>query len=241
MDDQSAMPRPVRRVRRGFTLIEMLVVIGLIAVLISILLVALRGARENVRATQCMSNLRQIGLATQAYTVDYKNRLPYEDRGDEAMGFICWIDVLHGDLDGDGQVDTTGYLEVVDADETSLVCPSVLSGENFRFESYRINSKLSETNPTRPGYDPQRRLDTIPNQSQTVAFFDADVGGDRASFKGRWREKDNDVAFRHNTSTILTFLDWHVERVTKDELDDRSRDNTDIIWQIPQLGAWNPG
>ena len=214
--------------------------IGLIGLLMAILMVALSGAKENARATQCLSNLRQIGLATQAYTVDHKNRLPYEDRGDEARGFVCWVDVLHGDTDGDGRTDGDGYLQRVDADESSMVCPSVDPGRAFRLESYRINSKLSETTRGKPGYDPQRRLDTIPNQSKTVGFFDGDVGGDRASFKGRWRERDDDVAYRHNVSTVVTFLDWHVERVSKQEMDERSRDNTDIIWQAPQLGQWNP-
>lgn len=226
-----------RRGVRGFTLIELLVVIGLIGVLIAILAVALRGARENARATQCSNHLRQIGLATSAYTIDHMNRLPYEDRGDEnvmvngqQMQFNCWVDVLHED----------GYLERVDADESSLVCPSVPPGEGFALESYRMNSKLSETTFGQPGYDPHRKLDTIPEHSRTVAYFDGDVGGDNISFKGRWRDRDSDVAYRHNLSTVITFLDWHVERLTKDEVDDRSVDNDDIIWQIPQLGAWDP-
>ena len=135
--------RPTMMPRRfAFTLIELLVVISLIALLIGILMVALRGARENARATQCQSNLRQIGMATQAYTVDNDNFLPYEDRGDEAMGFVCWVDVLHGDSDGDGTPDSDSYLERVEAEESTMQCPSVSSAEAFSLESYRINSKL---------------------------------------------------------------------------------------------------
>jgi prepilin-type N-terminal cleavage/methylation domain-containing protein len=63
--------------KKAFTLIELLVVIAIIAILASILFPVFARARENARRASCLSNLKQIGLATMMYTQDYDEGYPY--------------------------------------------------------------------------------------------------------------------------------------------------------------------
>jgi prepilin-type N-terminal cleavage/methylation domain-containing protein/prepilin-type processing-associated H-X9-DG protein len=69
-------PSPRGRRLRAFTLVELLVVIGIIAVLIAILLPALARARDASARVKCLSNLRQLGIAIQAYGNAHNGRIP---------------------------------------------------------------------------------------------------------------------------------------------------------------------
>jgi prepilin-type N-terminal cleavage/methylation domain-containing protein len=65
-----------RRNRRGFTLIEVLVVVAIIALLVSILLPSLRAARERTKIVACRANLHDFGIAVNQYTIDNKAYYP---------------------------------------------------------------------------------------------------------------------------------------------------------------------
>ena len=67
---------------KGFTLIELLVVIAIIAILASLLFPALAKARGRATQTSCLSNLHQIGLATEMYLGDAAGRMPWVDDSD---------------------------------------------------------------------------------------------------------------------------------------------------------------
>jgi prepilin-type processing-associated H-X9-DG protein/prepilin-type N-terminal cleavage/methylation domain-containing protein len=76
MNDSRSIP--VARHRQGFTLLEILIVCGVIALLTAILLPVFGKVRARAHSATCTSNLKQIGLSIQMYAVDHRGRYPHK-------------------------------------------------------------------------------------------------------------------------------------------------------------------
>lgn len=80
--------------RRGFTLIELLVVIAIIAILAAILFPVFARAREKARQTSCLSNLKQLGVASLMYAQDYDEVFPRTRGGGPPYIGPYWQEVI---------------------------------------------------------------------------------------------------------------------------------------------------
>lgn len=139
--------------RRGFTLVELLVVIGVIAVLVSLLLPTMGRVREHARSLQCLSNLRQVGMALQLYGNDNKQLIPQPTWYVTGASMQRWHAALQGKYGG------RAYLQTIagGADNPVMYCPK--NGRMFQGNSYSrpgtyamVNVSPRYATPTDPAY-----------------------------------------------------------------------------------------
>ena len=219
------------RRERAFTLVELLVVIGIIAILISLILPALNKAREQARAIKCASNLRQIGLAIAMYANETKGYYPYPTttQGEQNLWYTA-IDkyMIQNAIASRGSA-TSATAQRTYTEAKQCVVWNEFSGEVNGFgtqavgkesaKTYKMNSHLRRRFPTRS----HAKLAWIPKEAQTkfVVIGDAtslDDGGDACE-----RNESNDLsmdlnditqagaALRHRRGANMLLDDGHVE------------------------------
>lgn len=200
-----------RRSRRAFTLVELLVVIGIISVLVAILLPSLNKAREAAKNVQCMSNMRQIGQALFMYSNDYQGWLAgVEHCVPDHWYFLC-------------KLIGPRYLGLVPSAGNGgpFRCPSdnawvMRTTDVYYWTSYGINPYVVGDNgpafgnlPLAPG-----RITDFRQPARTAWLFETyghSQGSVYANPPTNVSKQSTYIPVRHSGKGNVLFLDGHVE------------------------------
>ncbi len=212
------------RDRAGFTLVELLVVMGIIAILAALLASALNGAKGKARRIVCLSNLRQINLGVRMYADDANDKSPkpanrsshpydaYKEliknyvglRGTSSVPdklFSCPADVFYYDYVFGGR---PGHLQ-------GYVPESWCAQSNSGYSSYVFNAgnQFRLTNGTfRPGIAGMA-LSAIKNPSRTVLLAEAPALIPFSWHNPKWPVAYTRNCFFNNAMNMLSFVDGH--------------------------------
>jgi prepilin-type processing-associated H-X9-DG protein len=219
--------RRSRAARRGFTLPQLMVVIGIIALLMTLLLPVMHNARELAKSVECLSNLRQMSQAAHLYGVDNQGHYPIAYAwawGANSTITYCW-DLTTVDVVGQPTQVIPGLLWQTNDATHIQQCPSFDGAANWLddpYTGYNYNTSYVghgeyESIPT------PVRIGAILHPATTALFGDGQWSGGAdkfmrapfpspgdASFTGRFAGTQG---YRHLGKTNVSFCDGHAESI----------------------------
>jgi prepilin-type N-terminal cleavage/methylation domain-containing protein/prepilin-type processing-associated H-X9-DG protein len=218
---------------RGFTLLELVVVIAILGVLVSLLFPAIAGALGSADTVQCQSNLRQWTLALRSYAQQNNGALPRRGQGVQPTAEIDrpedWFNAMPKALG------LPGYKELADSgriprpgDVGLWMCPSAQGsgGPSKVYFAYAMNMRLSTWLTGVPDY-----LETIRDPSTQVFMAD----GPGAFCSTLPSTKAYSPVARHGGMVNISFLDGHVASFPGDYVGCGKGDphHPDVRWVVP--------
>jgi prepilin-type processing-associated H-X9-DG protein len=232
--------------RGGSTLIEILVVVGIVATLAATLLPAVQQARGSARRSMCQSNLRQWALAAQMYADTHDGRLPYRGQGIQPTTRLDAMDDWFNALPPFAESEPYIFMvranrEPLAGEATIWICPEAgpldpLPQAPFdpdTFFAYGMNMALSTPFNRRP--DNINKIGPL----QSMVFMTDTIGSHCSTLPSR--ERYSPVA-RHVGDTVnVAFLDGHVESFSGEYVGCGVGDprRPDLRWSPPN-SRWQP-
>jgi prepilin-type processing-associated H-X9-DG protein len=226
----------------GFTLAELLVVIGIIVLLIGILLPAVVGARKSANSVSCESNLRQWGAAVIMYANENDSFLPRRGQGVGPTGIINrptdWFNALPPILT------LPMYMDLVAANQlprppghSVWLCPDANDFNSTYYWSYGMNMALSVWEADEFNGQPNKISGV---GSASIMVFLADAPGNYCSVYPSITPNGYNPVPRHNNRVNICFLDGHVAAIPGDYIGVGTGliERSDVWW-LPPGSSWN--
>jgi prepilin-type N-terminal cleavage/methylation domain-containing protein/prepilin-type processing-associated H-X9-DG protein len=225
---------------RGFTIIELLIVVIIIAVLTSIILPVLSIARQKVHQITCCNNLRQLFFALKQYTNDNNGLLPPSNNSGKSKDLTknCGAEVWFKAVDHylissvlPSKRDEISIEQRLSAVKQDPIFRTVPLSEQPKTRTIKMNMNLTRRSEC------QQSIETIENPTKTVLLFDSRINnaGVANNFEGSY----GSVAQRHSKAANILFIDGHVECIRNGDSDGTTGDG----WSNRQAGQgliWDP-
>ena len=195
----------------AFTLIELLTVIAIIGVLVGLALPVLGRVRAEARRVNCLSNLRQLGVALRTYTTDARGCLPSPSDvfGDAA----CWFYAVDAYLSGQHSSNTPSLAQKTAHIKQDPVWKGFDADSQAKWRTIKMNRKLAcPTNNPNSTITSLRGIFHIRSPATTPLLFDGTVEKTNSdAFKKRYDGWEVHAELRHRGGANILFVDGHVE------------------------------